>query len=67
MVDFTTEQKRAAIKREIGFRRRVYARRVEEGKMTQRDMEQEIGVMQAILADYPEEVVPDLFSQEGDA
>lgn len=49
---FSTEQKIAAVKREIGFRRRVYARRVADKRMTQADANEQIGIMEAILADY---------------
>jgi hypothetical protein len=49
---FSTEQKITAIKREIGFRKRVYARRQAEGKMTAQLAAEQIGVMEAILADY---------------
>lgn len=63
MPDFTAEQKRACLKRELGMRRRVYPRWCDTGKMTRRDMDHEIAVMEAILADYPEAVEPDLFSE----
>lgn len=59
----TPAQKRACLKREIGMRRRVYPGRVASGKMTQHEMDHEIAVIEAILADYPEEVEPDLFGQ----
>ena len=49
---FTTEQKLEAVSREIGFRRRVYARRVGDGKMRQDQADREIAVMEAIKADY---------------
>jgi hypothetical protein len=51
---FTAEQKLAAVTREIGFRRRVYARRVSENKMTQELMDREIEVFEAIERDYQE-------------
>lgn len=51
---FTAEQKLAAVTREIGFRRRVYARRVAEGKMTGLQMDREIAVFEAIERDYQE-------------
>lgn len=41
-----------AVQRELGFRRRVYARRVTEGKMTQALSDEQIGVFEAIEADY---------------
>jgi len=51
---FTAEQKREAIEREIKYRRRVYARRVDEGKMTKTLADYQIGVFEAIMADYAE-------------
>jgi hypothetical protein len=49
---FTAQQKLKAVQRELGFRHRVYARRVAEKKMTQQMMDDEIAVFQAIEADY---------------
>lgn len=49
---FTAEEKLAAVKREIGFRKRVYARRVAENKMAQAQMDREIAVFEAIADDY---------------
>lgn len=49
---FTREMKHKAIDRELTFRRRVYERRVSENKMTQKQADYEIGVFEAILADY---------------
>jgi len=49
---FTEQQKLEAVEREIGFRRRVYARRVAEQKMTQQKSDYEIGVFEAIAEDY---------------
>jgi hypothetical protein len=54
MTTFTAEQKLAAVTRELGFRRRVYARRVDDGKMTQEQMDREIQVFEAIERDYQE-------------
>jgi hypothetical protein len=51
-VSFTAAEKLAAVMRELGFRRRVYARRVAEGKMTQQQSDREIGVFEAIAKDY---------------
>lgn len=39
----------ACVRRELGFRRRVYARRVSEGKMTQISADKEITAMEAVL------------------
>lgn len=49
---FTGAEKLAAVTREIGFRKRVYARRVAERKMTQEQMDREIAVFEAIAVDY---------------
>lgn len=49
----TYDQKRAAIEREIKMRRRVYPRWVEAGRMSQAKADEEIAIMEAILADYP--------------
>jgi hypothetical protein len=39
----------ACVTRELGFRRRVYARRVEQGSMTQAKADLEIRHMEAVL------------------
>lgn len=49
---FTARDKQKAIAREIGYRRRVYARKVEDGSMTREAATMQIGVMEAIEADY---------------
>lgn len=49
MSAFTAQQKLEAVERELGFRRRVYARRVEE-----RIADEQIAVFEAIAADYRE-------------
>ncbi len=51
-MSYTEQQKLDAIERELGFRRRVYARRVTEGKMTQRMADEQISIFEAIAADY---------------
>lgn len=56
--EFSRTEKRQAIERELKMRKRVYPRWVEGGKMTQRQADREIAVMETILADYVE---PDLF------
>lgn len=61
---FTFEQKLAAIKRELTYRRRVYAHRVTEAKMTQALADEQIAVMSEIAADYERAVAvhsPELF------
>lgn len=49
----THDQKRAALEREIKMRRRVYPRWVADGRMSQAKADEEISIMEAILADYP--------------
>lgn len=52
MSNFTAQDKLDAVKRELGFRRRVYARRVVDDKMTQAKADHEIMIFEAIEADY---------------
>lgn len=52
MTTITTEDKIAALKREIAMRMVVYPGRVSQGKMKQDKADFEIRVMQEILADY---------------
>jgi hypothetical protein len=53
-VTFTAADKLDAVRRELGFRRRVYANRVSEGKMTQQLADRQIAVFEAIESDYAE-------------
>lgn len=55
---FTREQKAKAIKRELGYRRKVFPRRVADGKMLQSDAYYEIGIFEAIADDYREAELP---------
>jgi hypothetical protein len=48
----TDFDKLQCVVRELGFRRRVYARRVEQGKMTQAQADREIAVMESIAKVY---------------
>lgn len=48
----TDEMKRDECKREVGYRRRVYARLVAEGKMKRDDADRRIAIMEAMQADY---------------
>lgn len=52
MGNYTAEDKLRAVERELKYRRRVYARRVLEGKMTQALADEQISIFEAILADY---------------
>lgn len=51
---YSAQQKLEAVERELGFRRRVYERRVSEGKMSRQKADYEIGVFESIAADYRE-------------
>ncbi|TKD50550.1 hypothetical protein [Sphingomonas baiyangensis] len=47
----TAEDKLEAIRREIAFRKRVYPRRVADGKMTQQLADRQIAIFEAIKDD----------------
>lgn len=47
----STEEKIAALEREIAMRRRVYPHRVAERKMTQQKADYELRIMEAIIVD----------------
>lgn len=49
---FTAEEKLNAVERELGYRRRVYPRRVSEGKMSQELADEQIALFEAIASDY---------------
>lgn len=51
-VAFTAQQKLESVRREIGYRRRVFPRMVETGKFSQAFADREIAVMEAIATDY---------------
>lgn len=48
----TREEKLACIKRELGFRRRVYEHRIQQGKMKPEAADREIWLMEAVQRDY---------------
>ncbi len=48
---FTSRQKQQALARELGFRRRVYATRVQEGRMKQADADYQIGIFEELEAE----------------
>lgn len=52
----TAADKLAAVRREITMRRRVYPRWVEANRMSQAKADEEIAVMEAIVADYERQV-----------
>jgi hypothetical protein len=49
---YTAEEKMKAVERELGYRRRVYSRRVSEGKMSQQLADEQIALFEAIRSDY---------------
>lgn len=49
---FTDTEKLDAIRRELKYRRRVYAKRVAEGTMTKALADKQIAIFEAIEADY---------------
>lgn len=49
---FTARQKQQALARELGFRRRVYATRVAEGRMKQADADFQIGIVEEMEAEF---------------
>jgi hypothetical protein len=52
MADFTAKDKWEAAKREVGYRKHVYPRRIADGQMTQKLADRQIAVMEAIVKDY---------------
>ena len=61
----TLEEQIACVKRELGFRARVYPSLVRNGRMSQADMEKEKLHMRAVLATLEKLAEPtaDMFSQ----
>lgn len=49
---FTARQKQQALARELGFRRRVYATRVAEGRMKQSDADFQIGIFEEMESEF---------------
>lgn len=49
---YSTSDKLIVVERELKMRRRVYPRRVADGRMTQPQADFEIAVMEAIAEDY---------------
>ena len=49
---FTNDEKLQAVKRELSYRRRVYAKRVCDGKMTKGHADHQIALFEEIEADY---------------
>lgn len=53
---FTSTDKLVAVEREIAYRRRVYARRVAENRMSQQFADMQIRIFEAIGDDYRERI-----------
>jgi hypothetical protein len=49
---FTAREKMQAAQREAGYRRFVYPKRVDAGKMKQAEADRQIAIMDEIAADY---------------
>jgi len=49
---FSAKELLAAVERELGFRRRVFPRRVEQGQMSPEAARKQIAMFEAILEDY---------------
>lgn len=49
---YTAERIIKSIEREIGFRKRLYPRKVSDGSMTSAEMNEEIAIFEQIAADY---------------
>jgi hypothetical protein len=49
---FSLEEKRKAVERELALRKRNYPRWVASNRMTQIEADRQIAVMEAIVADY---------------
>lgn len=60
----TIEEQLKEVRREIGMRRRVYARQVSEGRMGQLTMDERIAVMEDIASKLQKESEFDLFDEE---
>ena len=52
MTTFTAGEKYTEARREVGYRKRVYARLVAEGKMKAENAARQIAIMEAIMQDY---------------
>jgi hypothetical protein len=54
-MNYSAERKVRCINREIGMRKRLYPRFVEQRKITQEFADEEIAVLESIKADYEQE------------
>ena len=55
MRQFTAAEKRREMQRELGYRRRVYAKMVADENMTQVESDRRIAIIEAIIRDYEQE------------
>jgi hypothetical protein len=53
---FTTEEKLDELRTELRYRRRVYARLVVQGKMSEADADHRLAIMTEIAMDYQDKV-----------
>ena len=51
-MSYSTQDKLAPIERELAYRRKVFARRVENGSMTRELADRQIAIFEAIRDDY---------------
>lgn len=49
---YSAEEKRKAVERELTFRRRVYPRWINDGRMSQQMADQQLAIFEAIRDDY---------------
>lgn len=49
---YSAKEKAAEARREVGYRRHVYPRRVDDGKMRAAESDRRIAIMQEIAEDY---------------
>lgn len=66
-MSFTRTEKRKEALREVRMRKRVFARQVAEGRMTQEAAVRAIDLMQAIADDYQEADLFGAATAQGDA
>ena len=57
--DFTTAEKLAELRRERRQRERVYARLVEQRKMSRHDADRYVAILDAIIRDYDAKLAED--------
>ncbi len=63
---FSTREKLKALEREIAYRRRVYPRLVANGRMSQREADEQVAIFETIAKDYRDQIeteAPSLFGR----